>query len=154
LLTEFTKNYVEKDSAPAATGFSFLEGPVRSFAPSQGTGVASELSWSAFAEAVGDVSRYIRDQKRIPSEVWIGATSMSPADFLATLSPIVEGIAGGGGAPGAVLRRTGKLIAERHVAKDSAELWGWIIFPEGFHSTAIMEQARLQAWTLKPAVRQ
>ena len=33
-------------------------------------------------------------------------------------------------------------------------LWSWPIFPEGFHAPRIMELARLQAWTLKPAMRQ
>jgi hypothetical protein len=27
-----------------------------------------------------------------------------------------------------------------------------VIFPEGFHAPRIMELARLQAWTLKPAL--
>jgi len=27
-----------------------------------------------------------------------------------------------------------------------------VIFPEGFHATKIIELARLQAWTLKPAL--
>jgi hypothetical protein len=40
------------------------------------------------------------------------------------------------------------------VAEDSPGLWGWVIFPEGFHAPHIMELARLQAWTLKPAVLQ
>jgi hypothetical protein len=46
----------------------------------------------------------------------------------------------------------GTLTADKHVAKDSARLWGWVIFPEGFHAPVIMELGRLQAWTLKPAI--
>ncbi len=44
------------------------------------------------------------------------------------------------------------MTAEEQVAKDSPDLWSWVIFPEGFHAPTIMEHARLQAWTLKPAV--
>ncbi len=154
LLVEFTKRYLERGSVPSSTGFGFLEGPARSYEPSRGNRAAADISWPAFAAAVLDVSRYCRDHGRVPSEVWMGAYSMSPGDFLATLSAVIEELAGGGLPPQNVTYRTGKVTAERHVTKDSAELWGWIIFPEGFHSPAIMEQARLQAWTLKPAVRQ
>jgi hypothetical protein len=38
------------------------------------------------------------------------------------------------------------------VAKDSPKLCGWIICPEGVHAPQLMELARLQAWTLKPAM--
>ena len=31
-------------------------------------------------------------------------------------------------------------------------LWSWPIFPPGFHAPEIMTLARLQAWTLKPAL--
>jgi hypothetical protein len=154
LLVEFTKRYLERDSIPSATGFGFLEGPARSFEPSTGGAPVKDLSWTSFAVAVLDASRYCRDHGRVPSEVWLGASSMSPGDFLATLAAVAEGIAAGGRPPGTVTRRPGKVAVEGHVAKDSVELWGWVIFPEGFHSPAIMEQARLQAWTLKPAVRQ
>ena len=44
------------------------------------------------------------------------------------------------------------LWPERQVAPDSPELFGgWIIHPEGFRAPRILEQARLQSWTLKPA---
>ena len=49
-------------------------------------------------------------------------------------------------------RRDGHFTADRYVAEDSPALWSWPIFPEGFHAPGIMELARLQAWTLKPAV--
>ena len=57
-----------------------------------------------------------------------------------------------GHAPEEVRVLPGKFTADRYVASDSPKLWNWVIFPEGFHSQAIMELARLQAWTLKPAV--
>jgi len=47
---------------------------------------------------------------------------------------------------------TAKLAAAKYVADDGPNLWGWVIFPEGFHAPRIMELARLQAWTLKPAM--
>jgi hypothetical protein len=47
-----------------------------------------------------------------------------------------------------------ELLPARHVAEDTPDLFGgWIIHKEGFRAPKILEQARLQAWTLKPAIR-
>ena len=47
-----------------------------------------------------------------------------------------------------------ELLPPRHVAKDTPGLFGgWIIHKEGFRAPKILEIARLQAWTLKPAIR-
>ena len=52
--------------------------------------------------------------------------------------------------PGA---NTGVLPA-RHIAKDTPNLFGgWVIHRDGFRAPKVLEVARLQAWTLKPAVR-
>jgi hypothetical protein len=43
---------------------------------------------------------------------------------------------------------------ERYVATDTPELFGgWVIHKAGFRAPKVMEMARLQAWTLKPAIR-
>ena len=49
-------------------------------------------------------------------------------------------------------RSAARLAAARYVADDSPSLWGWIIFPEGFDAPQLMGLAKLQAWTLKPAM--
>ena len=45
-----------------------------------------------------------------------------------------------------------RLGVARHVAADNPRLWGWVIFPPGFRAPAMMDLARRQAWTLKPAL--
>ena len=152
LLTETMENFLERNLAPVEATYNYLDGPARPFVPSKGGVAPAEIPWPAFASAVRDVASYCRDRRRVPDEVWIGAASLSPADFLATVAVAVEEVLKSGSAPAAVPRREGKATAERFVAKDAPSLWGWVIFPEGFRSPAIMEQARLQAWTLKPAV--
>jgi hypothetical protein len=77
---------------------------------------------------------------------------MPPADYLATVAGAIADAAGSGRIPSTVIRRDGHFSADRYVADDSPGLWGWPIFPEGFHAPRVMELARLQAWTLKPAV--
>ena len=50
-------------------------------------------------------------------------------------------------------RHTG-ILPEKHVAEDTPDLFGgWIIHKADFRAPKLMELARLQAWTLKPALR-
>jgi hypothetical protein len=154
LLTGATAAFIERNEWPSATQVTKLYGPARTYmAPAAGAR-SSSFRWSAFAQAVRDTSDYCRTSHRLPDEVWIGAESMSPADYLATLAWSLEDLIASGKTPSDVIRREGHYTADRHVAQDSAKLWSWPIFPEGFHAPRIMELARLQAWTLKPAVLQ
>jgi len=45
------------------------------------------------------------------------------------------------------------LVPARHIGVDTSELFGgWIIHAEGFRAPKVLQMARLQAWTLKPAI--
>jgi hypothetical protein len=54
--------------------------------------------------------------------------------------------------PDTVELKPAKFAAAAHVADDGPGLWGWVIFPRGFRAPAMMELAKRQAWTLKPAL--
>ncbi len=151
LLTQAAAGVEGKDAWPSAVKVMPLDGPSRAYVPANGGRASSTFSRGDFARAVRDTASSLRTSRRMPDEVWIGAESLSPADYLATLAGFVESM-GAGTAAAAVERRQGRFTADRYVAEDSARLWGWPIFPEGFHAPRIMEMARLQAWTLKPAV--
>jgi hypothetical protein len=114
------------------------------------------LAWPAFRDAAADVQDYIRAARRVPARVFIGADAAPPADFLVSLAfaydfyhgrgrlPTTEGVPLGSGAP---------LRCADHVASDTAKLFGdWVIHHEGFRAPKILDVARLQAWTLKPAL--
>lgn len=126
-------------------------GPARSFSPSVGGARPTTVRQMEFTETVRDVSRFMQSHGRMPDEVWIGAQSISPEDYLATLGAAIENWREYDGNTILSLRR-GRFVADRYVAEDSTKLWGWVIFPEGFHAPKLMELARLQAWTLKPAL--
>ena len=151
LLTDATAAFADRNALPASTKVTALDGPTRVFTPSIGGTRSSSFRWTAFARAVRDTADYCRTFHRLPDEVWIGAESLSPADYLATLAGTFEDAIAAGRSPADVIRREGRYTAGGHVAEDSLRLWSWPIFPEGFHAPRIMELARLQAWTLKPA---
>jgi hypothetical protein len=80
----------------------------------------------------------------LPAEVWIGSDKLSLADFAATL-------AADDGVARAVAVRHGNLEMEKYVATDAKRAFDWPIHPAGFSAPQLLELARLQAWTLKPA---
>ncbi len=152
LLNEAMTTFVERHELPAAVRAAPLDGPARSYAPSAGGTRSSTFPWDAFARTIRDTADFCHTAHRVPDEVWVGTESLSPAEYLATLGRTYEEVSASRRAPADVVRTEGRFTAERYVAEDSPALWGWVIFPEGFHAPRIMELARLQAWTLKPAV--
>ena len=96
-----------------------------------------------FDRARADASAFIEREGRLPDHVWLGSARLSLADFAATL-------AGDTGDPAVPVRR-GRLALERHITRDAAGAYDWVIHPQGFAPEDLLDQARLQAWTLKPA---
>jgi hypothetical protein len=152
LLTEAMAHYLEKNELPASARLTQLYGPARPFNPAAGGTKPARFSWRTFAEAVRETAAYCRNHRRMPDEIWLGVNNLSPQDFLATLATAVDEVMTSGKRPDQVTVVVGRFTVDKYVAEDSPELWGWVIFPEGFRAPKIMELARLQAWTLKPAL--
>jgi hypothetical protein len=119
-----------------------------------------EVKWSDFRAAVLDARDQLRSRKQVPSPVFAGSKKIAPADFLVACARIAEReLAHPQGPPAfppvVPVPRGTALATEEHVAPDTPGLFGgWVIHPEGFRAPRIVEMTRLQAWTLKPAVRE
>ena len=119
-------------------------------------GSLQRLSWTQFRDALLDVNAFVATQQRVPSRVFIGADPIPPGDFLFALASAYQrhgksGLLESGDIP---LGHDLPLATERYIAKDTPNLFGgWIIHKEGFRAPKILEIARLQTWTLKPALR-
>ncbi len=99
-----------------------------------------------------DVASYLAKHGRIPSTVWLGSTAVPPEAYLAALARVVRDLGDGKPFPETIELRPATLAVARYVADDGPNLWGWVIFPPGFRAPALMQLAKLQAWTLKPAI--
>lgn len=152
LLTNAMSAYLPKQQWPATTMLTDVYGPAQPFSASVGGVRPPTVSWDAFGAAVKDTAAYLQAYRRIPDEIWIGSQNLSPADYLATLADITERIGTGGAIPADVTLKQGHFTSDHYVADDSPDLWGWVIFPDGFHAPHIVELAKLQAWSLKPAL--
>ncbi len=116
----------------------------------------TQLAWPAFRDTTTDVLDFIQTQGRVPARVFVGADPVPPAEFLVALAAAYESYRSRGALPlheGVTLAGDPEILSARHIAADTPKLFGdWIIHKEGFRAPKILEQARLQAWTLKPAL--
>jgi len=112
-----------------------------------------EVPFSQFERSLQDLHAFIQQNHQIPSAVWLGSRPVSPEAFLVAVAKSTAESKKGAAPPEKVTISPTRLATEKYVAADSPELWSWPIFPRGFHSEHLVELARLQAWTLKPAKR-
>ena len=117
-----------------------VDGPV---ARRETTYRAPEIARAPFDRAKAETAAFIQANGRLPAQVWIGSERLSIADFAATLA--------GDTGRGAVALRKGSLECEKYISTDPSKPFSWPIHPPGFSAPNLLELARLQAWTLKPA---
>jgi hypothetical protein len=100
---------------------------------------------AAFEAATRDAADFVRHNKRLPNQVFVGAETLSLTDFVATLAAS----AGTSSDPVRVTRSDLKF--ERYFSKDPVKSFNWPIHPLGFAAPELLELGKLQGWTLKPA---
>jgi len=103
-----------------------------------------------YRRTLRDVLDFARFHKRIPDSVWLGGYRVTPESFLAeTASIITEGV----GAPADEKKiefQPARLESRDHI--NSSPSWDWVIFPKDFDAPEMVEKARIQTWSLKPAI--
>ncbi len=112
------------------------------------------IAYNAFRQTVLDVNDFIIVTKRVPSRVFIGADSIPPADYLVGVANLYLALQNELQAQNPIrIGHNVPLGLTKQIAEDTPGLFGgWIIHKEGFRAPKVLEIARLQTWTLKPAV--
>jgi hypothetical protein len=122
------------------------------------TGIAVDMPDEAVTDrsqlerSAVDVADFVKKQGRIPTAVWLGSVAVTPESYLRALAKFTIALIDGEPLPDTIKLRPSVLAPAAHVAADNPSLWGWIIFPRGFHAPDMMRLAKRQAWTLKPAL--
>lgn len=121
-----------------------------------GSNSVQRMTIAQFRDALIDASEFLATQQRVPARVFIGAEAVPPGNFLFALASAYQHhrkqgkLSEGDEIP---LGDNLQIVPARYVAKDTPNLFGgWIIHKENFRAPKILEIARLQAWTLKPAL--
>jgi hypothetical protein len=152
LLNSLVSGYVINGTLERVTLAATLYGPTSQAYGLRMAAGATKIEWSQFSRTSIDVSEFLTRHRSIPSAVWFGSTAVTPEAYLLALANVTQDLVSGGRPPGSVTVLPTELAAAQWVAEDSPSIWVWPIFPPGFHSSHLMELARLQAWTIKPAI--
>lgn len=112
----------------------------------------AHIPWNQFSRTVLDVESFVEKHHQIPNVVWFGSTPVPPESYVAALAGVAQTILAHRPPPESVTVPPAHLVAAGYVADDSPKLWQWPIFPPGFDAPQLMALAKLQAWTLKPAL--
>jgi hypothetical protein len=99
-----------------------------------------------------DVDDFVRKQGRMPTSAWLGSLAVPPEMYMRTVADAALLLLDDKPLPDTARLKPARLRVADHVAEDGPQLWGWVIFPRGFRAPGLMEVARRQAWTLKPAL--
>lgn len=108
-------------------------------------------SLSQYERTVQDVVSFMKSEGRIPEAIWLGSQVASPESFLVATARYLAGTQPDPETPAEMLFEPEELRPARHVKNDKS-LWGWVIFPPDFEAPDMMELAKRQSWTLKPAL--
>ena len=110
-----------------------------------------KVPWYQFRWAVQDVESALEKNKQVPTVVWVGGEPYPPASYLVALAHVASGLLAGNQPPSSVTLAPAHLATTKYVAKNVRDTWDWPIFRPGFNGRHLLDLARLQTWTLKPA---
>jgi hypothetical protein len=154
LLASIVAQHFQKDSAseePLHVPEHLLgpDGPPPVNAPA-----LEPLNWLTFRDAALDANDFVQFHHRIPARVFIGPDPVAPADFLLALATVYVQLHEGKTPQTVALGHGVEVLTAEHVVHDSPRVYGgWIIHRANYRAPKILDVARLQAWTLKPAMR-
>jgi len=101
---------------------------------------------------LADVADYLQFEGRVPAEVWLGNYPLCPGDFLATMCKALIALCRAGELPDMIQLARGNVTCTNY-APEAAQVSTWPAFPPDFADHNGVAMARLQCWTIKPAVR-
>jgi len=151
-LTNFVASYSKTRRIPKRTAMNEPLGPM---APFKSKVETRKLSISDLLSATERVSRFIAKKGCMPSSITVGdSAELAPSDFLATLAELTMLLIGRRSADGYILLQRARMIMGSKCVDSTyfKRASRWRILPRGFKAPKILEQARLQTWTLVPAV--
>ena len=112
---------------------------------------ATKIGWSQFSRTSIDVSEFLARRRSIPNTVWFGSMAVTPEAYLLALANVAQVLFPGPGRPIGDGFACGAVGCAMGCQRFSLDL-GVAHLSPGFHSDHLMELARLQAWTIKPAI--
>jgi hypothetical protein len=113
----------------------------------------SSVPWTAFCDATRATMNYVNEKHEVPNGVECAGKTFAPGDFLAAVARVLGRALRGDSPPEKVEIRPAPCRFEDHVDEAAAKSgWKGSMMPAEFAAPRMVDLARLEAWTLKPAI--
>ncbi len=136
--------------APESVAWAYLDGPASRL---EAADTEFSVAWEQLVRAARAAADFCERHGRVPERVTVGGRGVFPGDFLATAAEAAATLLAAGRRPERVTVLSAANRVERHVDEQAAR-GGWqsAMLPDGFRAPGLLELAKLQTWTLKPAI--
>ncbi|MFO7946698.1 MAG: hypothetical protein R6V19_07780 [Armatimonadota bacterium] len=150
MLTRCAARILREGSAGPGATCMHLDGPAGACDDQE---TVSRVSRATFEQAIFAAEEFIVAEGRMPDRISIEGLILSPVDYLGALARSIPALVEGEGLPEQVIIDPVRPAFEEHVDIDAARAaWTGAMMPENFSAPKLLQQALLQAWTLKPAI--
>jgi hypothetical protein len=107
-----------------------------------------------FVAAARTTLEWINRENCLPTTITVAHyATLNPHDFLSTACRLLLNVHTRKSLPEEINRSIAKPPNQKYISPSKfRRACRWIVLPHDFKATKILEQIRLQAWTLKPAI--
>jgi len=130
-----------------------MKEPLGPMAPFQSIG-KKRLKVVDFVAAARTTLEWINRENCLPTTITVAHyATLNPHDFLSTACRLLLNVHTRKSLPEEINRSIAKPPNQKYISPSKfRKACRWIVLPHGFKAPKILEQIRLQAWTLKPAI--
>jgi len=151
LFSLFARFLAAAEEPPESMPWAYLDGPATRL---EAADTDFSVPWPQFVQAAHKAATACAKHGRVPDHVNVAGKRVFPGHFLATAAEAVVTLIATGRLPERVTILPARNTVEQHVDEAAARAsWkGAMAPPAGFRAPGLIELAKLQTWTLKPAV--
>jgi hypothetical protein len=150
IFVHFVAHAVKDGTVPPSAIWRYLDGPAL---PPGDVEAGMQIDRSAFASSALDVEAFVARNGRLPNAVTAGGGSVRLDDYYVAVAHAAAHLIERGALPDEVRLTPAVNKVEGYVDEDAARgAWTSVMMRPGFGAPKLLDQARLQAWTLKPAL--
>jgi hypothetical protein len=150
MLARFLAETCETGAAPDGVVCEHLDGPASA---AEDAVASADASADAFAGSVSDTARFLRTHGRLPDAVQVGRQRIALGSYYVALAEAARRAIEQRSLPDPIRFAPADNRVEGHVDEEAARgSWSGVMLRAGFSAPKLIEQARLQTWTLKPAL--
>ena len=145
MLNHFNQHKTLPDTMP-------VRHPIGPTAKETTSDAPADVPTKSFFDAVSEVDRTVSFRHSMPAQIKVAGANILPGDFLKTGAGLIERIATGETLRDKITLEPGSNEPEIVNRSDfkNMRIRGWLFAPD-FEATNVVEMAKLQTWTAKPA---